>query len=129
MLLTILTLGSTILGATTIAGFLMLYQIRQSTDLANSGKAIFAADAGVEWATYSYVTSLRAGTPVPLTPQPTFSNGATVSAVCRNSCSPSRVVDCSKIAVPPEDPCESAHEVRSVGTAYSASRAFRSAFE
>lgn len=54
MLLTILVLSGTILGATTIAGFLTLYQIRQSTDIINSAKAIFAADAGLECEFYNY---------------------------------------------------------------------------
>lgn len=48
MLLTVLLLSGTILSATTIAGLLMLYQIRQSTDIANSTKAIYAADTGIE---------------------------------------------------------------------------------
>jgi len=48
MLVTILALSGTILGATTIAGLLMLYQIRQSADAGNSAKAIYAADAGLE---------------------------------------------------------------------------------
>lgn len=52
MLLTVIALGGTLLGATTIAGLLMLYQIRQSTDLKDSTKAIFAADAGLEMAGY-----------------------------------------------------------------------------
>lgn len=54
MILTVLALGGAILGATTIAGLLMLYQIRQTTDLANSGKAIYAADAGLEWSLYNW---------------------------------------------------------------------------
>lgn len=52
MLLTVIALGGTLLGATTIAGLLMLHQIRQSTDLKDSTKAIFAADAGLEMAGY-----------------------------------------------------------------------------
>lgn len=54
MILTVLALGGAILGATTIAGLLMLYQIRQTTDLANSGKAVYAADAGIEWTLYNW---------------------------------------------------------------------------
>ena len=54
MLIAVLTLGGAILGATTLAGLLMLYQIRATTDTENSAKAIFAADAGVNWALYSY---------------------------------------------------------------------------
>lgn len=54
MLLTVLVLSGTILGTTTIAGLLTLYQIRQSTDIINSGKAIFAADAGLECEFYRF---------------------------------------------------------------------------
>ena len=49
MILTVLTLGGTLLSISLVAGLLILFQIRQSGDLANSAKALFAADAGVEW--------------------------------------------------------------------------------
>lgn len=54
MLIAVLSLGGAILGATTVAGLLTLYQIRATTDSADSAKAIFAADAGVEWALFSH---------------------------------------------------------------------------
>lgn len=54
MLMTVLVLSGTILGATTIAGLLTLYQLRQSADVANSAKAIFASDAGIEWRLYKF---------------------------------------------------------------------------
>jgi hypothetical protein len=54
MLITVLALGGAILGATTVAGLLTLYQIRATTDAQSSAKAVFAADAGVEWARFSY---------------------------------------------------------------------------
>lgn len=54
MLLAVLSLGGAIMGATAIAGLLMLYQIRATTDSENSAKAIFAADSGVEWALFDY---------------------------------------------------------------------------
>jgi len=54
MLIAVLSLGGAILGATTVAGLLTLYQIRATTDTANSAKAIFAADAGVEWALFNH---------------------------------------------------------------------------
>jgi uncharacterized protein YggU (UPF0235/DUF167 family) len=79
MLLAVLALGGTMLGATTIAGFLMLYQIRQATDFENSAKAIFAADAGTEWALYSYFKPPQA--PLPGT-NGTLSNGAMVEISC-----------------------------------------------
>lgn len=52
MLLTVLIVSGTILGATTIAGLLMLYQIRQSTNAALSLQALFAADSGLECQLY-----------------------------------------------------------------------------
>lgn len=54
MLIAVLALGGAILGATTVAGLLTLYQIRATTDTADSAKAIFAADTGVEWALFNY---------------------------------------------------------------------------
>ena len=52
MLLTVLIVSGTILGATTIAGLLMLYQIRQATNFSQSLQALFAADTGLEWKLY-----------------------------------------------------------------------------
>ena len=54
MLLTVLAIGGAILGATSIAGLLMTYQIRATTDAAHSAQAVFAADAGTEWAQYVF---------------------------------------------------------------------------
>ena len=54
MLIAVLALGGAILGATAVAGLMTLYQIRAATDTANSAKAIFAADAGTEWALFNY---------------------------------------------------------------------------
>lgn len=54
MLITVLVLTGTILGATTIAGLLTLYQLRQATDVVNSTKAVFAADSGLEWRLYKF---------------------------------------------------------------------------
>jgi hypothetical protein len=77
MILAVLTLGGAILGITAIAGLLMLYQIRQSTDFQNSAKSIFAADAGVEWALYSYFQP-------PQGSSSTFANNAEFDATCYN---------------------------------------------
>lgn len=78
MIIAVLSLGGVILGATTIAGFLMLYTIRATSDSTNSAKAIFAADAGVNWALYSYFNP-------PEQASTTFSNGATVAVVCSDT--------------------------------------------
>ena len=83
MLIAVITLGATMLGATTIAGLLMLYQIRQATDFANSAKSIFAADAGSQWALYNYFQ--LAGQPE--SARPTFSNGATILVNCYDASS------------------------------------------
>jgi hypothetical protein len=54
MLIAVLSLGGAILGATTVAGLLTLYQLRAANDSQNSAKAIFAADSGVEWTLFNY---------------------------------------------------------------------------
>jgi hypothetical protein len=59
MLIAVLALGGAILGATTVAGLLTLYQIRATTDTANSAKAIFAADTGTEWALFNYYCAVN----------------------------------------------------------------------
>lgn len=52
MLITVLILGGTILGASAIAGLMTTYRLRQSSDAKDSALAIFAADAGLERAFY-----------------------------------------------------------------------------
>ena len=79
MIITILTIGGAILGATTLAGLLTLYDIRSSTDSINSAKAIFAADAGVNWALESYFQPSSAGA------SPVLTDGATILVNCYDS--------------------------------------------
>ncbi len=57
MILTTLILSGTILAAVTIAGLLMLYQIRQAGNAMLSGRAIFVADAGLEYELYKFYTA------------------------------------------------------------------------
>lgn len=108
MILAVLMLGGAMLGVTAIAGLLMLYQIRQSTDYQVSAKAIFAADAGVEWALDDYFNP----SPGPGA-LPRFPNGATVSVTCYDDSNTVR--DCS-------DP--SSTYAISEGTALGTKRAF-----
>lgn len=97
MLLAILTLGGAILGATTIAGLLMLYQIRATTDIESSAKAVFAADAGVEWAEFDFYCAVtspahptsRCILPVGDQPTPVFSDCETGCPVATVTCSDS----------------------------------------
>jgi hypothetical protein len=124
MLLAVLTLGATMLGATTIAGLLMLYQIRQATDFGSSARSIFAADAGTEWALYTYY---KQGQSIPFPGAPssfnngtwsgTLGNGAVVSATCYSSA-----------AVSPCDDATDTIEVVAKGSAGNTARAFLAAF-
>lgn len=83
MILTVLTLGGALLGATTIAGLLMLYQVRQGADVGQSSKALFAADAGIEWGLYNLLCQTDpTRTPCPINQLPQFQNGATVQVSC-----------------------------------------------
>ena len=100
MLLTVLTLGGALLGATTIAGLLMLYQVRQGSDVNESAKALFAADAGIEWGLYNLLCEGDpTKQPCPLTEVPVFKNGAEVTVSCLDengeevpSCSPTSTI-------------------------------------
>lgn len=74
MVLSVMMLGGLILSATTIAGLLLVYQIKQANDAVNSAKAIFAADAGIEWQIYNFYNSTANSPPLQ------FSNGASVLA-------------------------------------------------
>lgn len=64
MLLTVLLIGGSVLGASTIAGYLMLLRINAATDIKNSAKAIFAADAGLDYELYRQFISATATAPV-----------------------------------------------------------------
>jgi len=116
MLLTVFTLGSTLLGAATIAGLLIVYEIRQSTDLANSGKAIFAADAGTEWALYNLTCGSSGGAklPCPVVSPVNLTNDTSVDVKCFDTSGAE--VSCSD---------QSVQEIRSIGTSKTSSRALR----
>lgn len=106
MIIATLALGGVILGATTIAGLLMTFEIRQTTNSADSARAIFAADAGVQSALYEQFRGVTV-------PAPVFANGASVDVECFDSSGSS--VDCaSSFAV----------SARSVGIVNTAKRAF-----
>lgn len=81
MLLTVLILSGTILSATTIAGLLMLYQIRQSADIASSNKAIYAADSGLEQALYNLIKNDQCEPEI----VGVFNNGAAFKASCQQT--------------------------------------------
>ncbi len=82
MLIAVLSLGAAILGATTVAGILTLYQIRATTDTMNSSKALFAADTGVEWTLMSYYCNVTGRTPCPPSSPNLSASGAAVTSTC-----------------------------------------------
>ncbi len=94
MLLSVLTLGAVMLGVTAISSFLVLYQIRMTSDIADSTKAIFAADAGIDWANYQFSnptsTSLQA---------PVFTNGASSTVQCYVASNPTSCQNTSITAI------------------------------
>ncbi len=95
MMLTVLTLGGALMGATTIAGLLMLYQIRQGSDINHSARAVFAADAGIEWGLYNLLCAEDpTKQPCPDPELPTFRNGATVTVECLDDAG-AAVADCN----------------------------------
>jgi len=52
MLMSVLLISSAVLGAATLAGLLVLFQLRQTADAEASARAVFAADAGMERALF-----------------------------------------------------------------------------
>ena len=48
LLILVLILGSTMLGVTTVAGFISIQKIKTATDIMDSERAIYAADYGLE---------------------------------------------------------------------------------
>jgi len=61
IILATLTLGGILLSTAAVAGILLVYQIRNTNDSVNSAKAIFAADAGIEAASYCYFSLAGGG--------------------------------------------------------------------
>ncbi|MBI2033628.1 MAG: hypothetical protein HYT13_00835 [Candidatus Liptonbacteria bacterium] len=116
MIMTTLAIGGTILGAATIAGLLVVYQIRATTDLADSAKVIFAADAGIEWKLYNYFKGTTS-TPNPL-PQPDFLSSSDIRLTVACLDDSFTEIDCGTLGN------SSATAIKSVGTYKNSSRAF-----
>ncbi|HVM76653.1 MAG TPA: hypothetical protein VMU07_00680 [Candidatus Paceibacterota bacterium] len=97
MLIAVLSLGGAMLGAIAIAGILLLYQVRASTNSASSARAVFAADTGINWTLFSIFCSTEtiAGNPrcTAALPAPApFLNGASDEITCYDAGNNS--VDC-----------------------------------
>lgn len=79
IILATLAIGGAILGATTIAGLLMVYQVRQTVDVQDSARAIFASDAGIEWGQFQFYKDPAI---VAATTPPVLSNGTSFALEC-----------------------------------------------
>ena len=55
MMIVVLVLSGIIIGATAVSGLMTVRQTRQTADAGNSSKAVFAADAGLEWRIYKFI--------------------------------------------------------------------------
>ncbi len=72
MITTVLILGGEVISAASLLGSLIVYKLRQATDIVDSAKAVFAADAGREWELWQALKLWeRLGTPG----CPSFTNG------------------------------------------------------
>lgn len=111
MLLAMLVLAGTIIGATTVAGLLITYQIRQSVDFTRSAQAIFTADAGIDWALYQFFKP--GGTAIGA---PTFPTDISLDLLCYDAATdpPTQLV-CTDPAM---------NLIKSAGIAYGARRIF-----
>lgn len=111
------------MGASSLAGLLMLYQIRQATDLGNSGKAIFAADSGIEWVLYDKFNP--GGSDFFKLEQDGEGNDVWKAKLSNDS---EAEIKCYKDSAPLPCDNEEVNLIRSVGSARNTSRAFRISF-
>ena len=133
MLLSVLAISGTFLAVSAIAGLLMIYQIRRTTDFANSAKAIFAADAGVEAILYnkfngncipsdpSCPVQNPPGTPIAPS-QSRLGNGAVVILECYKNY-PNNTIDCFD-PKSYKNPPAGMEGIKSVGRSVNSYRAF-----
>ncbi len=100
MLIAVLALGGAMLAATTIAGLLLLYQLRATTNSVHSSESIFAADTGIQWALFDYYcgqeTPSRCQGDPPEPPTQLRNNGATISVTCYDA-SGDALSDCTDV--------------------------------
>jgi hypothetical protein len=81
MIIVSLALGGVMLTSIVIGGILISNQIRQAGNIASSAKALYAADAALEWGMYQfYKQDITAG-------EPTSTNNTTYTTLCRSGAS------------------------------------------
>lgn len=118
--MTVLLLGGVMIGATAISGIVLIYSVRQATQVKYSTQAIYAADAGLEWELYRYYQDALGQAP------PTFINGAALETCSFNDVDGSGVNTgkCTNAA----DPELSMRSVGKAGGAREVRRAFELLF-
>lgn len=82
LILTVMVLGSVMIGTTVIAGMLIKNQLRQSVGVIESNQALFAADAGLEWEMYRFFVNNSAPQPTIMLPGVSFQTCSPVGTVC-----------------------------------------------
>jgi len=81
MIIVSLALGGVMLTSIVIGGILISNQIRQAGNIASSAKALYAADAALEWGMYQfYKKDTTAGEPI-------FTNNTTFTTLCHSGAS------------------------------------------
>ncbi|HEY4523712.1 MAG TPA: hypothetical protein VJK04_02460 [Candidatus Paceibacterota bacterium] len=87
MLMTVLILGGTMIGASTIAGLITTYRLQQAGRARDSAMAIFAADAGLEKGFYQCFKLSDCSTEI----TQTLPNGASYTVIFSTSTSGSEI--------------------------------------
>lgn len=75
MIVVSLSLGGVMIISSLVGGILILNQLRQSKNLVDSAKAIYAADAALNWGFYQFIGSRGASAP-------SLNNNATALTQC-----------------------------------------------
>lgn len=55
MMIVVMVLSGVIIGSVAISGIMTARQTRQTADAGSSAKAVYAADAGLEWRIYNFI--------------------------------------------------------------------------
>lgn len=76
MILTVVILGGIIISIASLMSYLIINNLRQSTDISLSARAVFASDAGREWELWKAIKKGELPTEGSDDSCPTFSNGA-----------------------------------------------------
>ena len=111
MILTVLVLSSIVLSLSAIGGYLMLVRLRISSDIGNTMRAIYVADAGLECEAYNH-----------------FKNSDTVGYCAdpsRNAFLVGEVEDPTRFYYETLYESTAPTYIRSVGTARNVNRSFR----